>query len=245
MLGLSIALLCCVCTTSAPLRGEDLATDANLITGIDISDSVSQEMLRMELEGMARAVTSDEFLSVVGSGHHGRIGFAVFAWHHYSFPQIVEWTTISNAAEAQAVALRIVQRLQVDVEAEARGQAPSRFGDAPFYAGRLTDISGALTHATQRLAEAPYATARAVINIIGEGSDNVGEGPARARDRATEQGITVNGVVVGGDRAMLDYYRQEVSGGAGSFVIAVAPGDTMVPAMTRKFINDIIAMADP
>jgi uncharacterized protein DUF1194 len=212
---------------------DSIVTDANLVTGLDISDSVSAEYLRLELEGMAHAISSPEFLAAVQAGQSGRIGFAVFAWHHNQFPQVVSWTLIASEQDARTVARAIEARLLVDVEGEGRRSEV-------FYAGRLTDLSQAIDHAALMLQTAPYAARRAVINIIGNGEDNVGEDAQAARDRAVEKGIIVNGVVLGTDPAMLDYYRREIVGGPGAFVMWASNIAVMSDVMARKFQSDIV-----
>ena len=196
MLALGCALLC----ADAALA-NDLATDANIVTGLDISDSIAPADLRLEILGMARAIRAPDVLAAVRGGRHGQIGFAVFAWHHGEFPVVVPWTLIASAADAHAVARAIEARLLVDVDTEARA-------NEKFYAGRLTNLSRAIDHAAAMLLAAPYAADRAIVNIIGNGTDNVGEAPAGARERLVAAGGTVNGVVLGDDPLMLDYYRR-------------------------------------
>lgn len=216
----------------ASLAGN-IVTDANLITGLDISDSVSAEDMRLELEGMAQALRSPEFLAAIQGGRSGRIGFAVFAWHHNRFPEVVPWTLIATEDDTERVARAIEARLQVDVEREARAQEE-------FYAGRLTDLSQAIDHAADMLRTAPYAARRSIVNIVGNGEDNVAEDAQVARDRSVEQGIVVNGVVLGSDPALLDYYRQQVVGGPGAFVLSARNPAAMAELMTRKFLYDIV-----
>jgi hypothetical protein len=121
----------------------------------------------------------------------------------------------------------------VNVETEARA-------NEKFYIGRLTNLSQAIDHAAGMILTAPYATDRAVVNIIGNGEDNVGEDAGPARDRVIALGGTVNGAVLGDDPLVLDYYRQEVIGGPGAFVIGAGGAATLVEALKRKFLADIV-----
>ena len=81
------------------------------------------------------------------------------------------------------------------------------------------------------------------MNIVGNGADNMGEPAAPARDRLLATGATVNGVVLGGDPDVADYYRRNVAGGAGSFVIATTAADTLIEVMHRKLLLDLVAGA--
>ena len=212
---------------------DEVVTDANIVTGLDISASIEPDDMRRAIEGLAGAIRSPEVLRAIEAGAHRRIGFAVFAWHYHLFPEIVAWTVIGSEADAAAVSRKIVERLQIDVEKEAREQA--------IYIGRLTDISQAIDHATGMLDAAPFPTSRAIVNIIGNGEDNVGEDASFARDRFVAAGGTVNGVVLGGDESMMGYYQGHVIGGPGAFVMSAGRAASLAPVLARKFLHDIVA----
>ena len=194
--------------------------------------------MQLEIEGMARAIRSPEVLAASQDGRYGRIGFAVFAWHHNQFPIVLPWAVIASKADALAVAREIEAHLRVNVETEDRA-------NEAFYIGRLTNLSQAIDHAAEMISTAPYAADRAIVNIIGNGEDNVGEEAGVAGERVIAIGGTVNGVVLGHDPLMLDYYRQEVIGGRGAFVISTGDATTFVEVLTRKFLYDIVVAARP
>ena len=106
--------------------------------------------------------------------------------------------------------------------------------------GRLTDISAAIDHAAGLLATAPFATGHEVINIIGNGRDNVGERAAPAQDRALRRDVTLNALVPDGSDALLEYFRHEVVGGPGAFLI-VGPDASIKTLMRRKLVRDLLA----
>lgn len=215
------------------------ATDVNIVTAVDISGSVSGPQRRDVLRGLADAVRAPAFMDAVARGSHRCIGFAVFAWHHGDYPIVVRWRVIAGAADAEVVARLLEARLAVDVTTEARA------AQTPYYIGRLTDTSGAIDHAASLRGTAPFAARRNVINIVGEGVDNVGEEPAPARDRLVAAGATINGVVIGADRDAAGYFRGEVTGGPGAFVIALRNGSAFARMMERKFLLDLMAAAGP
>ena len=212
----------------------DLAADASIVTAIDISDSVPAAETRAGLAALAAAMRAPEFLAAIGRGRTGRIRFAVFAWHQRQV-EILPWTAIATPEDAEAAARVVEARMAVDADGEAR-----RAGGA--YIGRLTDLSRAIDHAGD-LAEGGGA-GRVILNVIGNGEDNMGEPAAPARARLLAAGATVNGVVLGGDAAVVDYYRSDVAGGAGSFVIAASGTEGLVEAMRRKLVMDMLATLD-
>jgi hypothetical protein len=106
--------------------------------------------------------------------------------------------------------------------------------------GSLTDISAAMDYGYAMLGEAPYATDRQVLNIVGNGEDNVGEDPRRARDGLVAHGVTINGVVLGSNAALVEYYRQQVIGGPTAFVMPVDSADSLTEVFARKFVSEIV-----
>jgi len=215
---------------------QDLATDVNIVTALDISTSVDQSDMGIELRGMALAIRDPRVLEAIRMGERRRIGFAVFGWHHNQFPMIASWALIESENDAIRVSREIEARLSINVESEARAHAI-------WYIGRLTDLSQAIDHASELLEGAPFRADRAVINVVGDGKDNVAEDAPIARDRFLESGGTVNGVVLNADPAIVAYYNDKVVGGPGAFVMSTVDHTALVDVLVRKFIGDIIADA--
>jgi Protein of unknown function (DUF1194) len=81
--------------------------------------------------------------------------------------------------------------------------------------------------------------------VIGNGADNMGEEAAPARDRLLRSGATLNGVVFGGDTETIAYFRDQVVGGTGAFLIAADGSTAVLEVMRRKFLQDLVAGAPP
>src|SRR4051812_12729811 len=79
-------------------------TDANIVTALDISDSIDPHSMAIEIDGMAEAIRAPEVIRAIQGGRHGRIGFAIFAWRDGAYPELVSWTIIATEADAHAVA---------------------------------------------------------------------------------------------------------------------------------------------
>ena len=211
-----------------PAAAEGTETDANIITGLDISDSISTVETQLQVDGMARAIRDPEILAAIHRGQHQRIGFAVYAWADGDYPVLVSWRSIESEADARAASEEMVARLKALTESSTT------------LVGSLTDISAAMGYGLAMLGEAPFATDREVLNIIGNGEDNVGEDPKRARDGLVAQGVTINGVVLGNNPALLEYYRHQVIGGPSAFVMPVNNADSMTEVFARKFVSEIV-----
>ena len=88
--------------------------------------------------------------------------------------------------------------------------------------------------------------------MCGDGTNNAGRDVTEARDDAVKAGITINGLTIINDHpvswtyahvqppgGLPNYYRDNVTGGPGSFVLEVHDFATFGEAMTRKLVNEI------
>ncbi len=227
----AIGLVALSCTLlGRPAAAAEIAADANIVTAIDVSESIDPRAAAIEIDGMAQAIQTPEILQAIRNGRHGRIGFAIFAWRDGAYPELVSWSIIASDADARAVSARLVTSFRAFLAAEGPQPAPEP---------HMTDLSGAIDHAAILLLTAPFVADRSVLNVIGNGWDNVGEGPQRARDRIVTKGVTVNGVVLGYDPGLLDYYRNTVIGGPGAFLLSAGSAGAMADVLARKFLYDV------
>jgi Protein of unknown function (DUF1194) len=228
--------------TAGQMPGRDVRiSEVNLITALDVSDSIMRHEEWVEFDGMAYALQSEAFLTALAAGRHGRIGFAAFAWssdgkHHL----IVPWTLIASQRDAQ----RVGQMVRAARDQHRFGDRMDRPGD-DLRGGRRTDVSAAIAFAAHLAWTAPFVTQRTVINICGNGEDNVGQDPDEARDQALAEGLVINGLVVSDRSDVADYYREHVRGGPGSFVLTVDEPRDVAGAMLEKFLRDLIAARQP
>lgn len=94
--------------------------------------------------------------------------------------------------------------------------------------------------------------ARRVIDVCGDGTNNAGREAGDARDDAVKAGITINGLAIINDHpvswtfahvqppgGLANYYRENVTGGPGSFVLEVHDFASFGEAMTRKLVDEI------
>jgi hypothetical protein len=219
---------------------SDIETDANVLTALDVSDSIDPEAALLQFEGIARAVLDPDFLHTVAAGSHGRVGFSMFTWAAGRNRRvIVPWMVIETAGDAERVAALLAQAA---VAARPTTTKPAEGVEAAlvWYEFR-TDISGTIDFARELLDAAPYRTARGVVNICANGEDNVGEGPAGARDRALAEGRIINALALGNDKELGGYLHAEVQGGPTSFVLEARAYPDFAEAMLRKFMLDLIA----
>lgn len=224
------------------LAATAITTDANILTAIDESASVGRHEEWLQYNGLAEAVLNPAFLDAVRqAGPRGTVGFSVVAWSTGgAIRVVVPWTVIASAEDAARVAAHIRTSPRTDrsswADADDTG-AP--LGDDA--ASRPTDISATIDAAANMTMTAPFAAARGVINILADGPDNVGQGPRDASQLAVSRGLTINGVVFGGDETLADYFRGHVIGGIGAFVESADNDPQAFSAMmVRKFLQDLM-----
>ena len=154
-------------------------------------------------------------LEAIRGGPTGKIAVAYVEFaSSFEVRTVLDWTVIRDRASAQA----FVDRLAA---------APRSFW------GR-TAISAGIDQAVQLLAENRLNATRRVIDVCGDGTNNAGREVADARDDAVKAGITINGLAIINDHpvswtfahvqppgGLANYYRENVTGGPGSFVLEV------------------------
>jgi len=212
---------------------DSVWTDANIVTGLDFSGSIEPRDAQVQIDGITMAIRSPQIVAAIKNGNHGRIGFALFVWASGNYPILVTWRQISTAEEAAAVADEVSTGLHALIGS-----------DALVKLGALTDLSGALDYGGELLRAAPFTTNHRIINIIGNGIDNVGEGARPARDRLVAEGITINAVALGRDRTLFGYLKRDVIGGPESFALMADDPEMLVEVLARKFVTEIVLNAD-
>jgi len=230
---LAIILIACTLSVTRAGRADSVWTDANIVTGLDLSGSIEAREVQLQVDGIAMAIRSPKIIAAIRRGNYGRIGFAVFVWADSDYPVLVSWRLISSAEDATAASEEIAGRLHAIIGS-----------DVTVKLGALTDLSGAIDFGGRMLRTAPFATTHRILNIVGNGVDNVGDGPRPARDRLVAEGATINGVALGHDRAIYEYYRREVMGGPTAFVLAANDPEMLVDVLERKFVDELVLNTD-
>jgi hypothetical protein len=216
-----LALLLCMVTLPAPAQSPQLV-DLALVLAVDASGSVDRVRFELQKQGYVAAFRHPRVIGAIQSGPTQAIAVIMVQWTGPALQVIaVPWTRISDAASANAFADRIAA-------------APR----ALFGGG--TSISGAIDTAMALLFDNPFKAARRVIDISGDGSNNRGRSVSQARDEAIAKGVGINGLPILALEPDLDsYYRENVIGGPGAFVIAAKDFETFGEAILKKLIAEI------
>lgn len=200
--------------------------DVELILMADVSLSMDGAELNRQRQGYIAAMRSPEVAEAILEGAAGRVAVAYVEWSSQSNQDVVVgWTIISDAAGAAAFADRL----------EA----------APLAKGvrNQTSVSAAITFAHGQIRDNGISAERSVIDVGGDGKDNDSRvATATVRDLAVADGVTINGLPVAGDTGesgLTEWYRDNVVGGFGSFLIPVEGFENFASAVRRKLVLEI------
>jgi Protein of unknown function (DUF1194) len=205
------------------------AVDVELVLAVDASYSMDVDRFAMQRNGYAQAIVSREFLEAVKTGPNRKVAVTYIEWASPKDQKIIiPWRVIDGPETAAAVAAEIMK--------------------APARRGSRTSISGAINFATPLFDESPYRASRRVIDISGDGPNNMGEPVTGARDAALAKGITINGLPImlkepsprKDDIEDLDlYYEDCVIGGPGAFVTTVKDREKFKEAIRTMLVFEV------
>src|SRR5580658_7936377 len=220
----------------AGAAGAPVAVDAAIVLAADVSRSIDDDEFALQRRGYGDAIQSQQLLDAISTGPHGAIALAYVEWAGDGEERVVvDWAVIRNQNDARAFVA-------------AMTAAPRSF------IGR-TAIGAAIDFSFALFAESAIETNRRVIDVSGDGTSNQGHLVTEARDAAVGAGAVINGLAIynkkaagtGGYLAMhtnppgglAKYYRENVVGGPGAFVVQIDDFNTFGEAMMRKLVNEV------
>jgi Protein of unknown function (DUF1194) len=220
---------------AALLAGAPLATQAGervdlvLALTADVSSSIDDQEFQLQRMGYAEALTDPRVIDAVQSGPNRRIAVAFIEWAgHLAQKVVIDWTIISDEATARDFGDILVE--------------------APRSAAGRTSISGAIDFTMRQFERAPYE-GRRTIDVSGDGVNNAGRDVKLARDDALAKGVTINGLAILGQTAttpdLEGYYRDNVIGGPGAFVIVAENFASFGDALVKKLVAEIAQARQP
>jgi hypothetical protein len=184
---------------------------------VDVSGSVDATEYALQRTGYANAFINLNFNSVIGAGNS--VAVNMIEWDgNANQQQVVAWTLIDSQAAAVAFGNAIA--------------AHSR-----AFPGGNTAVGQAITFGRNSIFNNNFDSDRQVIDVSGDGADNVNFDPytAQQRDAALAAGIDqINGLVILGEGGLEAWYNANVKGGANAFVQAASGFDTFGDAIDAK-----------
>jgi len=198
-----------------------MPVDLELSLLVDVSASISRKDFELQRTGYKKAFQDSEITQAINDGVYKKIAVNMIYWSGKDKQQVVVPWTLVTADNAYGFG-------------EALGAA-----NRPSYSG-LTSISGALDFAYPKFADNGYEGTRTIIDISGDGENNSGHDPKKARDEALANGVdTINGIVIGKDICLYNHYKHNVIGGDDAFLMKVDDFEDFELAIKKKLHQEI------
>ena len=211
------------------------AVDLLLVLAADVSRSVDATKFQLQRDGYAAAINDPRVLDAIRSGPRGQIAISFVEWSGAGNQKLViDWMIVRDSATAQQFGAQIVE-------------APRSYADR-------TSISGGIEFAMTQFERAPFQSRRRTIDVSGDGTNNSGRDVTTARDEALAKDVTINGLVILSERPLSwnaehtnppggleAYFRANVIGGQGAFVMVAANFQSFGQAIISKLIAEIAA----
>jgi hypothetical protein len=208
---------------------EEIEVDLELVLAVDVSRSMDPGEQNLQKDGYLAALQHPEVIAAIRSGFLGRIAVTYVEWAGASSQAVIApWTIVDGPESAAALAELIASK--------------------PVSYLHGTSISGALTFTTGLFEGNGFRSTREVIDVSGDGPNNMGRPVLEARAAALDRGITINGLPImlnadyfGGYsiRDLDVYYEDCVIGGPGAFLITVESIERIAEAIRRKLVLEI------
>lgn len=197
-----------------------------LVLAIDVSNSVDETEDRLQRNGLANALISEDVQAAFLISPDP-VSLLVYEWsgrHHQKV--LWDWSEITSAADLLVASKAISQ--------STRGQR-----DFP------TAMGYALGYAANRLREKPGCLAK-TIDVAGDGKNNDGFGPAEAYAAFPFENVTVNGLVVDASiletrQDLITFFENELIRGPFAFVEVADGFESYEEAMRRKLIRELLS----
>ncbi|MDC7788227.1 DUF1194 domain-containing protein [Rhodoplanes sp. TEM] len=213
--------------------------DLLLALAADVSRSVDGQKFQLQRDGYAAALQDPRVVAAITGGTLGRIAVAYIEWSGAGNQKtVIDWTVIRDADSAGRFATQLLE-------------SPRAFADR-------TSISGGIDFAAAQFDRAPFPARRRTIDVSGDGTNNSGREVTAARDEAIAKGIAINGLVILTEQPLswnaehtnpaggLDaYFRNNVIGGPGAFVITAQDFAAFGQALISKLVAEIAAASPP
>src|SRR5262245_17535609 len=213
--------------------------DLLLVLAADVSRSMDDPKFKLQRSGYVEALTNPRVIEAIQSGSNRRIAVSFVEWSGVvSQKVVIDWATISDEMSARRFADGLVE-------------APRSFADR-------TSISAGIDFAMAQFDRSPYEGLRRTIDVSGDGTNNSGRDVTVARDEAVNKGVTINGLVILSDSptpwnpehtnppgGLANYYRNNVVGGPGAFVMVAESFKSFGNALINKLIAEIAQAHQP
>lgn len=203
-----------------------------LALGLDVSGSVDSREYRLQMDGLAAALSSPKVRQALTIMPAAPVDLLVYEWSGPEDPAVVlPWTTIADEAALDGIInhLRATQRRQA---------TPG------------TALGLAMREGVGHLAARSHCWKR-TLDLSGDGKSNLGPRPVDVKPEIEGAGVTINALVIGADAptfgdvrqaeigALGSYFQANVIVGSDSFVEIALGFEDYAKSMARKLEREL------
>lgn len=235
------------CTVTAPMVaiGEepiDRPVDLALVLLTDVSHSMDDREYEMVKEGYKAAFSDPQVIQAILDNSKGiAVTYVEFSGKD-EFIVVKGWDVLTDAASARSFGETVAAAVR------------SSSGN--------TALAPSIKKAAEMLSTGEFGSARRVIDVASDHPHDGGRS-ASVRDAAVAAGITINALPIIDDRPLgtfdghmsyttaqwgfedsVAFYRNNVIGGPGSFLVEVRDYEAFGEALKRKLLRELISSPD-
>lgn len=193
------------------------ACETALLLTVDVSHSVDAAEYRLQIDGMADALTDPQIAEALVQG---QVALGVVQWSGVDRQEMsLPWTRMTGQAAVEAFSAR----------ARALPRAFHMSDTAPAEAIRF---------ALRQFAGVPDC-ARRIIDVSGDGTPNAGGPVAEARVAAERQGVTINGIAIEGMGMAITGFFARVLVTRDGFVVTARGHRDYPRAIRQKILREV------
>lgn len=242
-LALITALTLTTATTAVADEAAGRPVDLALVLLTDVSNSMDDREYEMVKDGYKAAFSDPQVVDAITSNSQG----VAIAYVEFSsigdFVVVKGWDVLTDAASARSF-----------------GNAVA---GAPRTSSGNTELAPSIKEAAAMLEDSDFGAARRVIDVASDHPNDNGRS-ANVRDAVVAAGITINALPIVDDRVIgtfdghmsytsarsgfwspAEFYRRDVIGGTGSFLIEARDYSAFGEALKRKLLRELISSPDP
>jgi len=232
-----LAALLITLTASGSARGQE-SLELALVLLTDVSNSMDSEEYDMVKAGYRAAFSDPEVIAAVERSGGVAVAYVEFSDANQIF-KVKGWNLLRDSESTVAF-----------------GEA---IADAPRSSAGSTALAASLRQAARLLIDGEFSNAqRLVIDVASDHPNDDGRS-APVRDAAVAAGVTINAIPIVDQRrigtfdgrisysvqnwglvSVADFYRQDVIGGVGSFLVEANDYSAFGEALKRKLLMELL-----
>ncbi|MFO1034344.1 MAG: DUF1194 domain-containing protein [Hyphomicrobiales bacterium] len=196
-----------------------------LVLALDASASMDRNEFDMQVKGLVEAFRDPEVMEAIRNlGPHGA-AVAVTQWGGPGEARVIlPFAHLTTEASSRAFAFRL-SRTQ-------RG-----------FIASSTSVATAINDGLRQMDRNSFVGDRRVIDISGDGIDNAGTDLQAAREAAASAHVEVNGLPIGDEEGLQDYYRTKVIVGPDAFTVPARDFYDYPRAIKEKLLRELRPIA--